>query len=679
MKATNLHNRKMTGLLGFAARSLVSRPWYSMAHTVLLTVFISSFYIMLTLAFLVPPAWSGFFGFFQRGGLEGSTDLLIFASTALLLSTFLIVVLTMRMQVRVSWRSNRDNYRLLLHIGFSSRELRHVLRLEGVLLFCLSLPFATIITLLVYRTLLINWNLHEYRDRLTHINWNALAISLITAALLLEWSRANLVRTLDLKTAYVEANPYKHKRKAHLFSRKAVLLPPSKAIWLNIKNMTRFHTPRQLLADLFTLTITFALVFFIYATKAGIRSPHSNLARELVSSDVSYDVIGSDINRESFEGEFQRLLDFLPDTTNNRFEYQIQNIGASLVLNVPTAHLHSDYIRALSDEAVASSAKRVDSIASPNMKATKPESDNEQMSIRFQIYPSSAIPDVNENGSIPAYVFSDIDYLKSEGIISHLLHVIDSDDALLEWEDSSAAHTYSVATYYAPAQITWMEDLIPSSYYDAAPAWPNDSVMPWFIDPISEQLMPVLLLSEANYRSLISSHDMDWVARIRVDEQAKITFQSVVNRDWNNPRSKLTVKNYVDRRMQQNRINYTLDILFDLVLFFILQLTVIQLIAFTQGQYFVRDKELRLFHQIGITRKQERSIIRHYCLRVYLASMFLAYALTYAVAFFWNRWIQPITAVSISWPIMPLVLISLSLLLTISALTQVKFSQLRSR
>ena len=85
-----IRNRRMTNLFGFAARSLLSRPWYSIAHTVLLSVSMSSFYLMLTLAFLIPPEWSGNFGFFQRGGLEASTDLLIFASAALLFSLCIV-------------------------------------------------------------------------------------------------------------------------------------------------------------------------------------------------------------------------------------------------------------------------------------------------------------------------------------------------------------------------------------------------------------------------------------------------------------------------------------------------------------------------------------------------------------------------------------------------------------
>lgn len=674
-----IRNRRMTNLFGFAARSLLSRPWYSIAHTVLLSVSMSSFYLMLTLAFLIPPEWSGNFGFFQRGGLEASTDLLIFASAALLFSLCIVVILTLRMQVRVSWRSNRDNYRLLLQIGFSSRELRHLLRLEGLVLLGLALPFAIIMTLIVYRILLLNWNLDEYRERLLHLNYEAISISLITAVLLTEWTRANLVRNLGFKTEYQIREQKKAGWLRRTCKQEHARQRSSQLVWSNIKNMTRFHTPRQLIADLLTLAVSFSLIFFIYATKAGIRTPELRQGRDLVSSSLSYDIIGKGMDQRSSARSFEQLLNALPDSSDRHYDYIYLKTDASIDLDLSISELDDEYIKYLDSDKdgiidqgdrnlQTPLASDIDAVTKANEKA------NELLTLTFQIYPSASIPDRDELGRVPAYLFSDLNYLKEDAIVSNRIQVVPDKSEAFNW------HSSDLETHFI---IHARDSSIYSPSYGSSDSQQSEDEetleLPWYINPISESLEPILLVSEKTYAELTQAKELGWMARIRVHEAASITFQTVVQRDWRGKHSQIQIVDYLSRRLEQTRINYTLDILFNMTLFFILQLIVIQLIAFTQGQFFIREKELFLLHQIGSSWRQERSIIRHYCLRVYLAAMLMAYALTYTSAFIWNRFIQPITAVSISWPILPLIIISFSLLLSIFMLTHLRFPKIRQQ
>lgn len=676
MTLNKLKHRRMTNLFGFAARSLLSRPWYCLAHTVLLTVSMSSIYLMLTLVLLIPPAWSGVFGFFQRGGLEATTDLLIFASAALLLSLLVIVVLTLRMQVRVSWRSNRDNYRLLLQIGFGNRELRHLLRLEGILLLGLAIPFAFMMSITIFRILLSQWNLDEYRESLLQPNNRAILFSLLTSMLLIEWSRTNLVRTLGLKSDYKENALLNSRRYKRYCRRQKSRQRSSLFVWANIKNMTRFYMPRQLAADLLTLAISFALVFFIYATKAGIRQPQVEQAGDLVSSAVSYDIVGRGMDQASFRKAFQNLLTELPKSSYNHFDYIYLKSEAVISIDVPISYLNSDFLRAIDSNANEISDEQsnkaddiltdeVDAVGGANAKT------NELISLEFRIYPSSLISDDEDTGQMNAFLYSELNYVKKEGIINHKVNILSGDaDGEFDLTSSDLMHHFAVMT---EEDKLLHSETLPSSI-DNGDAEDADS-MPWYIDPISDGLMPILLVSEASYKSLVDTDAHGWMARVSVNESALITFQTIVNRDWISKHSQLVVSDYVSRRLQQSRINYTLDMLFDMTLFFMLQLALIQLIAFTQGQFFIREKELYLLYQIGSTLKQERSIIRYYCIRVYISAMLSAYVLTYAAATIWNRYIQPITAVSIHWPILPLVLISTTLYLAILVLTQLRFTR----
>lgn len=648
----------LKNLLILAAKSLSSRRWYSLSQVLLLALCLSSAYLMSTLSLLIPRQWVGAFGFFTRGGLEASTDLLILGSVSLLCALFIIAGLTLRLQVRLSWMANHDKYRLLMQIGLSNSELRHLLRLEGLILFIVAMPLSVILSQIMMRMLVREWTLADLLVDLSHFDSRSTFFTLSISLLLLEFSRSNFVRKLTFKPNDMsKPNPFVCQKKKQI-SRISQADNNSKKVRQLIKKQAWTQTPFTYFADLGTLTVSFALMFFIFSIKAGSLQPQL----DQVAPDVSYDLQAQNTNRRSLHEDIRELSATLPSALENKSDAVYLYENAELTVAVPIDMVDENYRELRLAEGYTDVIE------------------NNSLQLDFQLYPLSR-DDYNSLFEIPAIVSS----YTGTAPLTGQTHSPSFD----EWKRGNGAIVIQDIEYAAPGKILsnnlQITDLVTNEYYAVSMGdrirLPDVLVtgsienLPWFVNPVSQQMKAILLISDELYDELFGEKVGGWTVRLRIDENIQISFDTHVNQEWSSSQSDLTIQNHYGRRREQARINHTLNLLFNISLFFVIQFILIQLTVFIQGQYFIREDELTLFNRIGLFWKQERSIVNDYCLRLFVQAIIYSLVITILISLFWNRFIQPITALTIDWPIGPAVLLITGFSIAVTCLTRFRIKQ----
>ncbi len=644
---------KLRSNMDLAVRSLISRPWYMLAHFILLTLCMSSFYIMIKLIYVIPSRALRGFSFFRRGGLEGSTDLLLFATGALLFSLLLVSVLTLRMQIRLSRRANRDNYLALIQIGMSRSELQHSMRLEGFILLCAGIMPSLGMSDILLDFLSDRWDLPELNTALSNMKYQAFFLSLFVCIVLLEFAHLNLVRSMEMRKddGHISSKPLYQR-----FHRKAA---GRTQVWFEIKNHSWRISRFDVLADILTLSVSFALIFFIYAIKAGINKPQP----DRVATGVSYDLKTKDGALFDLKEETERLLTELPNTLRDKIDVIYLNEEATISVELGEDQLRSHFRDLLEDAGLWPSDNdgtnmiELEFLVYPLSKKDYYE--------YFDIHGSSlSLASYAENNNDIELNYEEWTELSGAILIEDLFYaeegrILVDNFKPLELEAGSRLSTSEVDPMLSDLYITQVSDL-----------------RPWYMDPVNDRLTPVILVPESVYENILERRETgSWIARLRVNENSLISFHSQVKREWTARNTFLRVIDHHGRRMEQLRIHHSLDMLFNISLFFIIQLVLIQIIAFTQGQYFVREGELHLLHAIGLERRQERSIIRYHCLQVFFIALFMSYLLTFLASYGWNKVIREITAVSITWPLTALIGFSTGLTLATLIFSQIRFKK----
>lgn len=625
----------LTNNFGLRLRSLLARPWYLAIRCFLLTLCMSAFYVLAKLLFVIPPRNLASFVFFRRGGLEASTDLLLIASAALLIGLLVTSFLTLRMQARLSWQADHANNQSLIQIGLSLSEQRHSLRLEGLI----AIGFAALPSLILSKIILIQLTRHWDLDALTNA-----ADQLSLLAIMLSF----MVTFFLLELSYVYLGPPAHARASRskcesppLYQRYRPKQPRGKQIRFEIRHHGWRHARLSILADLLTLGVVFTIIFFISAAKAGIKQPQI----DRIANSVSYDLYSEAGSPKTLEEDVASLLSNIPDTVVGRIDVRYLSSDNAVSFMLDTEWLKPGF----RDRLAANQG--VDSYAD----------DASKWAVDFYLYP------LNEEDYI-AYWEGEpsVDYqawvnLEAAILIPEIQYAGDKQILIDRFTTiRSEAGDRLVLT----EQTEEIDSLLISDVSDR---------LPWFIDPVTNQLGPRLLISETLYLDLFDPADSSGrYARLRVDESALISIHTIVLRDWNWRHTKLQITDHHSRRLEQMRIHYALGILFNVSLFYFLQLALVALIGFTQSPYFTREQELDLLYEIGLGRRGERRIVRTHVWEVFIFALLSSYLLTYVTSQAWNYFLRPITAVTIRWPYLALLVYSL-LFLGITAV----FAQIR--